>query len=145
MEKDYMELAIKMARQSDEPLKCGVVIVKNGKVLAETFNSQRCDCNSTAHAEIKAIGLAGRVLSNKNLDGCTVYGTCEPCTMCLSAMIFAKVEKLVFGVSLKDVSPVRIDINIDEFIEKSPHKIKVIKNFMEQECKDLYTQFLQQY
>lgn len=132
-----MNLAIQEAQKSHEPLKCGVVIVKNNQVIACSYNSQREDNNATAHAEIKAIAAAGKKLGSKNLEGCTIYGTCEPCTMCLSAMVFAKIEKLVYGISLKDVSLNPINISIDEFLSKSPNKFEVIKNFMVKECQTL--------
>lgn len=135
----FMRLAIEEAKKSTEPLKCGVVIVKDGEVIAKAHNSQRASNNSSAHAEIKAVGIAGQVVGNRNLDGCDVYCTCEPCVMCVSAISFAKIERLFFGVSLADVSPAdkRIDISIDEFMKKAPHKFKVIKNFLEEECKAL--------
>ena len=135
----FMRLAIEEAKKSSEPLKCGVVIIRDGEVIAKTYNSQRASNNSSAHAEIKAVGIAGHVVGNKNLDGCDIYCTCEPCVMCLSAITFAKIRYLFFGISLPDVSPVnkRIDISIDDFLKKAPHKFQVIKNFLEDECEVL--------
>ena len=136
-EKEFMRLAIEEAKKSSETLKCGVVVTKNDKVIAKAYNSQRESKNSSAHAEIKALGVAGQVVGDKNLDGCDMYCTCEPCIMCVAAIAFAKIERLFYGLSLSDVSPVnkRIDISIDEFLEKSPHKFQVTKNFLEKECK----------
>ena len=136
---EFMKLAVEEARKSSEPLKCGVVIVKDGNVVAKTYNSQRESRNSSAHAEIKAIGVAGQALGNKNLNGCDIYCTCEPCLMCVSAIAFAKIDRLFFGVSLADVSPAEklINISTDEFLEKSPYKFQLIKNFLEEECKAL--------
>jgi len=135
----FMRLVIEEAKKSSEPLKCGVVIVKDGEVIAKTYNSQRESKNSSAHAEIKALGVAGQVVGNKNLDGCEIYCTCEPCIMCVSAITFAKIKRIFYGISLLDVSPKnkRIDIGIDEFLEKTPHKFEVKKNFLEKECKVL--------
>ncbi|MBU4314822.1 nucleoside deaminase [Patescibacteria group bacterium] len=135
----FMRLAIEEAMKSLEPLRCGVVIVKNGEVIAKTYNSQRESKNSSAHAEIKALGVAGQVVGNKNLNGCDIFCTCEPCLMCVSAITFAKIERLFFGISLSDVSPAdkRININIDDFLKKSPYKFQIIKNFLEDECKVL--------
>lgn len=136
-DKRFMELAISEAVKSQEPLKCGVVITFNGKVISKSFNSQRKDNNAVAHAEIKAIAAAGEKLGNKNLEECVVYGTCEPCTMCLSAMVFSKIKRLVYGISLKEVSPDKIDIDIDTFLEKSSYKFEVVKDFMVKECRTL--------
>lgn len=134
-EEEYMRLAIEEAKKSSEPGKCGAVIVRDGEVIAKTYNSQRRDNHVTAHAETKAVREAGEKLGNKNLEGCIVYSTCEPCLMCLSSMIFAKAGGLVYGTSKKDKFGVFIDIDIDTFMSKSPHQFKVIKNFMEEECK----------
>lgn len=132
----FMRVAIEEAKKSSEPLKCGVVIVKDGKIIAKTYNSQRASNDSSAHAEIKAIRIAGNIVGNKNLNGCNIYCTCEPCIMCLSAIAFAKIEKLFYGISLSDVSSVdkRIDISIETFLKKSPHKFQIIKHFLEKEC-----------
>ena len=131
---DLMKLAIEEAQRSSESLKCGVVIAKDGEVVSRSFNSQRADRNATSHAEIKAIGEACRKLGSKNLIGCDAYCTCEPCIMCLAALSFAKIRKLFFGVSLKNVSPVLIDIDLDTFLLRSPNKFEIIRNFMEDEC-----------
>jgi tRNA(adenine34) deaminase len=133
----YMNLAIKQAMKSQENLRCGVVIVKGGKVIAKASNLQKVTNNATAHAEINAIRKAGKKLGTKRLDGCEIYGTCEPCQMCLSAIIFSNMQKMVYGLTLKNVTPKErlIDIDIDTFLSKAPHKIEVIKNFMEEECK----------
>ena len=132
-----MQQAIEEATKSSENLKCGVVIVKDNEIIAKAFNSQRDSNNASAHAEINAIKIAGERLNNKNLENCTIYCTCEPCIMCLTAIAFSKIKKLVYGLNLKDVSDGLININIDEFLQKSSHKFEVVKNFMETECKDI--------
>jgi len=139
MDAVFMILAIKEAGKSSEPIKCGAVVVKDRKLISKAYNSQRASNNATAHAEINAIIKAGKRLKNKNLDGCTIYCTTEPCIMCLSAMSFAKIKRLVYGVSLKDASQKGklIDIDINSFLAKSPHKIKVVRNFMKEECGEI--------
>ncbi len=134
-----MREAIKEAGKSPEPVKCGVVIVKNEKIISRAFNSQRKDCDSSAHAEIKAIRQAGKKLKNKNLKGCIAYCTCEPCIMCLAALTHAKVERLFFGISLADVlsESNSVDITTDQFIERSSHKIEIHKNLFEEKCSKL--------
>lgn len=140
MHESFMRLAIKEARKSSESLKCGVVIVREGEVLAQAFNSQRSSCDASAHAEIKALREAGQRVSNKNLVGCVAYCTCEPCIMCLSALAYAKIETLVYGVPLELVSSKehRIDIPLEKFLEKSPFNMKVVKEVLIEECKKLY-------
>ena len=118
-DEELMRLAILEAKLSNEPLKCGVVIAMNGKVITKTYNSQRKDNNATFHAEIKAIGMAGKLLKSKNLNGCIAYCTCEPCIMCKTALFFAKIEKIYYGSGLKN---------------KRVGDVSMIKNFLVNEC-----------
>lgn len=136
---ELMLQAIKEAKKSGEPLKCGVVIAKDGKIVAKTHNEQRKTNNATAHAEIIAIKEAGQVLGRKNLDNCVIYCTCEPCTMCLSAVILAKIPKLYFGTMLKNASPDHMPINLssDELLKTSDHKIEIVAEFMKENSETL--------
>lgn len=135
----FMKLAIKEARKSKESIGCGVVIVKGDKVIAKSFNKQREKFDASAHAEINAIRLAGKKLLNKNLDRCIIYCTCEPCSMCLSAIIFAKIEKLVYGVTMQEAYPDNrpVDVSLDFLLSKTDRPLKVIKGYMKEECKEL--------
>jgi tRNA(adenine34) deaminase len=120
----HMHLAIETAHRSSEPLKCGAVIVKDGVVIVQTHNSQRADNDASAHAEIKAIREAGTILGIKSLAGCVAYCTCEPCVMCMAALSYAKIDKIVFGSALSEVSPPEklIRIDLDAFLEQAPHR-----------------------
>ncbi len=134
---DFMRLAIKEAEKSQEPFKCGVVIVKNGQIIAQAFNSQRVDFNASAHAEIKAIASAGKKSKNKNLDNCILYATCEPCIMCFSAIIYSNIKKVFYGISENDSNRLKINIKLDYLFSKSPHHPEVVKNFLSEECQSL--------
>lgn len=132
-----MRLAIQEAKKSKEDIGCGVVIVKDNSVIAKAFNTQRETCNATAHAEINALQQAGQVLRSKTLEKCTAYCTCEPCIMCLSAFSYAKIKKIVYGLSMKESYPVSriIDVDSSLFLEKSPHKIEIVPSFLVEECR----------
>jgi len=58
--------------------------------------------------------------------------------MCLAALCFTKIKKLVFGISLEDISSKKIKIDLEYLLSKSLYKFEVIKNFMEDECRNLY-------
>ena len=136
-----MLIAIEEAKKSDEKLKCGVVITKEDKIIARSFNSQRSSNNATAHAEIKAIQEAGNSLQNKNLKDCTIFCSCEPCIMCFSAIILAKIKRIVIGVKLNKIWPDGkfSEINIKEIFKDPKYNIEIVENFMEQEClEELY-------
>lgn len=133
-DQDFMMLAIKEAEQSQEPVRCGVVIAQNGLIVASAHNQQRVSHNATAHAEILALQEAGQKLKRKNLHDCVIYCTCEPCTMCLSAIIFAKIPKLFFGSSLSELEHLPIRLTTSALLETSDHHISVTGSFLKEEC-----------
>lgn len=94
--------------------------------MASNFNTQRLDNATASHAEMKSIAEANAKLGRK-LTGLTAYGNCEPCTMCLTALIFAGVDRIVFSARLNDlVEPERrIDIDCFEFVKHFPHQPKI--------------------
>lgn len=123
----YLAQAIDLARMSKEPLGCGSIFVdKNGDIVASNLNSQRVDDLTASHAEMKSISEANRKLGRK-LEGITVYGNCEPCTMCLTALIFAGVERIVFIERLNELIPQNKQIDIDcfDFVKKFPYQPKI--------------------
>lgn len=123
----YLKRAVELAAQSQEPVKCASILVdQTGSIVAEALNTQRADNLTASHAEMKAIALANQELGRK-LERVTAYGNCEPCTMCLTALIFAKVDRVVFAQRLNDSvnDDQKIDIDCFEFIKKFPYQPKV--------------------
>ena len=133
-----MRVTIIEARKSKEPVRCGTVITENGKIIAQTFNSQRESHDATAHSEIKAIRQAGKAIKDKNLKDCIMYSTCEPCSMRMSAIMLAKIKKLYYGISLDEV-PKNKTVNIAsvKIIKHSKHSLDVVNNFLHEECKQI--------
>ena len=82
-------------RHNDVPI--GAVLVRDGEVLARDHNRREVDHDPTAHAELLCVRAAARVLGSWRLDGCALYVTLEPCTMCAGALVLARVSRLVFG------------------------------------------------
>lgn len=80
----------------------GAVVVLEGKAVASAHNSVRASMDPTAHAEIVAIRRACSKLFTTSLEGATIYSTCEPCLMCLSACFWAGIRRVVFGASVAD-------------------------------------------
>jgi tRNA(Arg) A34 adenosine deaminase TadA len=103
-DKTLLQRAITLSEQSTEPVKCGCVLVRDREVLAEAFNSQRADQVVVHHAEVKAVTAANQKLGVKNLEGTTAYCSCEPCVMCLTALSVARVGRIVYGQTMKEVS-----------------------------------------
>lgn len=90
-----LELARHTRARGEVPI--GAVLVREGAVLAEGFNRPIATCDPTAHAEIEALRAAARTLRSYRLPDTTLYVTLEPCVMCASALVHARVRRLVFG------------------------------------------------
>jgi len=90
-----------------------LVVDKNGKVIGKGCNSVTSTNDPTAHAEIVAIRAACKYVNSFQLTGCTIFTSCEPCPMCLSAIYWARAEKIVYACSRKDAADIGFD---DDFI-----------------------------
>lgn len=88
-------LANKALAHNDVPI--GAVIVKDGKIIARGENRVQKSKNPTLHAEIVAINKACKKLNSKFLDGCDLYVTLEPCSMCATAVSFARIQNVYFA------------------------------------------------
>ena len=82
----------------------GAVIVRDGVVVAEGQNRVTRDLDPTAHAEVTAIRAAGRALGDFSLAGCTLYASCEPCPLCVSASLWARLDRVVFAADRDDAA-----------------------------------------
>lgn len=93
----YMQEAIKLAKTSDKDIPIAAVIVKDGKIIAKAVNQREKKQNTVNHAEIIAVQKANKKLKNWRLNDCEMYVTLEPCPMCASAILQARISKLYFG------------------------------------------------
>ena len=87
----------------------GSVIVKNDKIISEGFNKVTTTNDPTAHGEIVAIREACKKLNNFNLNGSELYSSCEPCPMCLSAIYWARIDKVYYANTRKDAQKIDFD------------------------------------
>ncbi len=97
MNTDFMKKAIYMAKQSGSDIPVGAVIVKDGNIIAEACNERETLNKTTAHAEIIAIEKANKYINNWRLNDCDLYVTLEPCPMCASAIVQARIKNVYFG------------------------------------------------
>jgi len=95
----WMQLALDHARISAEEgeVPVGAVLVRHGKLLAGAGNRPIIECDPTGHAEIRVLREAALRDANYRLPGTTLYVTLEPCTMCVGAIVHARVNRVVFG------------------------------------------------
>jgi guanine deaminase len=77
----------------------GAVVVKDGNVIAQARNAVVANRDPTAHAEVQAIRQACAALGSFRLDGCDLYASCEPCPMCLGAILWARLRAVYFAAT----------------------------------------------
>jgi tRNA(adenine34) deaminase len=77
----------------------GAVVVHDGRVIGRGCNQREQLQDPTAHAEMIALTAAAAAMETWRLEGCTIYVTLEPCTMCAGAIVLARIERLVFGAT----------------------------------------------
>jgi guanine deaminase len=119
-DQEYLRQAIKLSQISPEPVGCGVVIINKDGILASTYNSQRADNIAVNHAEIKAIIEANKKTGARKLEDATAYCSCEPCAMCLTALSYAKVARIVYHQRMIDIFPddPQSRLNAYEFVKE---------------------------
>lgn len=141
MEEEYLLQAWKEAEKGKTPF--GAVIVKEGKVLASVCNTVSQSKDPTAHAEVNAIRKACEVIDSTQLQSAVLYTTCEPCPMCMSAIIYAGIGEVVYGASIPTISKYlpQISLRASEVLNHSDQKtlIKAIGK------EDQYEKLLEQY
>ena len=124
MNKKFMsraiELSIESVSRGTGPF--GAVIVKDNKIIAEGFNTVTSTKDPTSHAEIVAIRSACKELNNFTLKGYDLYTTCEPCPMCLSAIYWARIDRVYYANTRKDAQ--KIDFSDSMIYEELNKSIK---------------------
>ncbi|AKU16858.1 nucleoside deaminase [Luteipulveratus mongoliensis] len=82
----------------------GAVVVAGGKVLAEGVNRVTRDLDPTAHAEVVAIRAAAQAIGDFSLKGAVLYTSCEPCPLCMSAALWARLDRVVYAADRDDAA-----------------------------------------
>ena len=104
-------LATRSAQSDGGPF--GAVVVHHGEIIGQGHNQVTRNCDPSAHAEIVAIRDACNRLGTHHLDGCTIYASCEPCPMCMSAIYWARIPTLIYAAASADAADAGFD---DQFI-----------------------------
>ena len=136
MSKEFMKRAIELSITSvgNGTGPFGAVLVKDNQIIAEGFNTVTTNNDPTSHAEIVAIRIACKELSNFSLEGCDLYTTCEPCPMCLSAIYWARISKIYYANTRVDAQ--KIDFSDAMIYEELNKTIKDRKIPMHQMMRD---------
>ena len=108
-----IDLATENVRNGGGPF--GAIVVKDGEVIATGVNRVTANNDPTAHAEVQAIRAACAKTGNFELRGCVLYTSCEPCPMCLGAIYWSRVDRVVYAGTQNDAADAGFD---DSFIYK---------------------------
>uniref|UniRef100_E6QN68 tRNA-specific adenosine deaminase 2 n=1 Tax=mine drainage metagenome TaxID=410659 RepID=E6QN68_9ZZZZ len=98
---DFLQLALEEAIAAGQAgeVPVGAVLVYQGAVVASAQNRVLRDSDPTAHAEVLALRAGGRALGNYRLNGCSLFVTLEPCSMCAGALVHARVDRVVYATA----------------------------------------------
>ena len=117
------------------------VIVKNGEVIATGVNQVTASNDPTAHAEVVAIRAACQAFHSFELSGCTIYSSCEPCPMCLAAILWSRCEALCFGSTAADAANAGFDdASFYKEVCRAPEQRSLqSRNLLREEAKESFT------
>ena len=148
----FMRLAIEeaMAARRGGDYAIGAVVARDGAVIASSGNRIKIECDPTQHAELAAIRLACASLRTRHLEGAILYTTAEPCPMCTSAAIWARMSGIISGSTIDDMAEFRskygngewtwrtVDIEAKAILNQGDPKLFFIEGFLREECRLLF-------
>lgn len=140
---NHMEMALQEARiagHKDEVPIGAIIVSEYGEVIANSHNEKEANNNPCGHAEILVIQKAAQKLKSWRLLNATLYVTLEPCPMCLSAMVQARIGKLVFGAYDKKGGAISLGYNLHND-SRLNHRFDVIGGVKHFECSQLLSNF----
>jgi tRNA(adenine34) deaminase len=142
LDEKFMVQALKEAEKSAnfDEVPVGAVIVKEGKIIARGHNLRERNNDPTAHAEIVAIRKACKKLKSWRLEGCTIYVTIEPCSMCAGTLLWSRIQRIVYGA--KDPKGGALGSSYSLFeVKNINHRPEITGGVLEERCSTLMTSF----
>lgn len=134
-----LEQALRAEASGEVPV--GAVIVdSHGDILGSGFNRTIQDHDPTGHAEVVALRMAAKKMSNYRLPGATLYVTLEPCAMCMGAILHARIARVVFGAADPKTGACGSVIQLSQDTRLN-HHTDVVGGVLEQECGDALRTF----
>lgn len=139
MDEDYIDIAIDISKNSKFPY--GAIVVKDGEIIGRSDDETLIYKSMFPHAELAAIESASK---DKNLYGelkeSTLYASCEPCMMCIGAILYEGISRVVYAATLEDsdknYNP-EILINSDDLFKYAYNKIEIIKGLHREKAVDV--------
>ena len=128
-DEQFIDIAIEISRNAKYPY--GAIVVKNGEIIGRSDDNTLMEKSMYSHSELEAIESASK---NKNLygdlKGTVIYVSCEPCMMCMGAILYEGISKLVYAATLQDSNNLycpEVITDIDVLAKYSNHKIEIVK------------------
>lgn len=141
----YMREALKLATeargQGEVPV--GAIVVCQNRIVGRGSNMTEQLNDPTAHAEMIAISAACSTLESKYLTDCTLYVTLEPCPMCAGAMVWSKLDRVVFGASDEKAGACGTRFQLADHPDLN-HQIEIIQGIEEEACSTLLKAFFRE-
>jgi len=126
---------------SPRPFGASIVLTNSGELLLRALNAVRQEFDPSSHAEVRAIRKAAKRLKSISLAGYTLYTTCEPCPMCMSAALWAGLDRVVYGATIEDANRHcnQIHIPATEVNARSDMKCIIDGPVLRDKCYALFT------
>ncbi len=138
---EALDLAMVAANAGEVPV--GAVVVKDGQIVGRGFDRRESLFDPTAHAEIIAIREAAARLASWRLHGCTLYVTLEPCTMCMGAILNARLDEVVYGAASPKSGAVESVLELAR-VPGLNHRVRIRSGVRRDECAALLESFFEQ-
>jgi len=133
-----MKIAIEEAEKGDFPF--GAVITKDDKIISKSHNTLN-KLDPTAHSEINSIRKACKKLNTRNLNGCALYITSEPCPMCFIVALRTGISKIIYGSELEDLPKNlrrEMDIKTSSLNKILGNKVEIKGGVLRSKCMKLF-------
>ena len=140
-DEEFMKEALLLAKraEAEDEVPVGALVVLDGKIIAEAYNTREQDKCATHHAELLAIERACAAMGGWRLPGATLYVTMEPCCMCAGAIINARIPRVVFGAHDLRFGAFGSLINLSEL--PLNHRPEILGGVLGEECREMLSQY----
>ena len=137
--REALLLAVQAEMANEVPV--GAILIQNDQIIGRGCNAPIALHDPTAHAEILALRDAGQQAKNYRLPGTTLYVTLEPCPMCASALIHARVDRVVYGASDPKGGAAGSVFDLLPPDQRFNHRMECLGGILEEECSTLLSDF----
>ena len=144
-DESMMACALELAREARNlgEVPVGAVVVRAGRILAQSFNLREALQDPTAHAERLALTWAGRSTGSWRLTDCVLYVTLEPCAMCAGAIVNSRLGRLVYGATDPKAGACESLYNLVSD-PRLNHRVPITSGVMAAECGEVLKEFFQE-